>query len=161
MNILMILAGGSFRLGGQGNKRIGEPASFEGQKDKCLSHRKFADDLLARDSVNVDSLINTYTTQYDDSLKGWYPPGTILSFNKPFIDDDRLLNDALAMIEDFEKYEGILFVRIDLMLKPNFTDIFHLSDKITFSSLISKRYIWRLANRRPRIVQKIGTQFTG
>lgn len=132
---LFVLVGGSFRLGNQGNTIIGDDESFEEQRLACLSHTAFLDSIS--EEVDVNLLIVSYSTKFNDMLYEWYG-----KYNPKFV----LLNDMIGGKNLFyraleeTKYlvdkDFVFFQRIDIILKKPFKDkIFFPLDKIMFSSV--------------------------
>jgi len=134
--VLIIMVGGTFRLGGRFSLQIGEEDAFDDQKLAAESHMKFRDLLRTKYDTEAEFLLNTYSTKFDEQLRSWYPPESRAYFlNGPMVQYDNLLNDAVAKASDstfFEKYSAVIFIRIDLFLKPEFFDHFKLFDKLTF-----------------------------
>jgi hypothetical protein len=89
---------------------------------------------------DVDTIINTYHSTYENNLSKWYNPYDIL-FNKinkniKSVDGrDKLIQTSIKNIKNLSTndYDFILFIRIDLFLKPDFYKILNIkSEKIQF-----------------------------
>lgn len=145
MRFLFIYIGESYRKGGQYSRTRGHPESVQGQETACVSHMAFMAHLLSEHIASrCDVIINTYTTLYDNDLKAIYAPWTINSkFNDNVVGYTSLFLDSLSMIRDnLNDYHYVMFIRIDLYLKPLFTSKFveyykkkRLTNSITYSSV--------------------------
>jgi len=152
MNGLIILLGESFRLGTQGTRNIGNPESYTGQINACDSHIKFIEDITQKFNMNNMSVfISSYDTQYSKLLIDKYKKYLIwYNLNTKLIGLANLFNNSINMITNITKYDFILHIRIDLFLKPYFTDIFNpKSNMILFSSICWKRD--STTNGHPRV----------
>jgi len=144
MNGLIILLGGSFRLGNQGTINNGDPRSFTGQIQACDSHIKFIEDIIEKFNMNkISVFISSYHTQYSKFLIGYNLNTKLIGFN-------HLFNSSINLITNITNYDFILNIRIDLFLKPYFTDIFNPnSNMILFTSICWKK--WCITNGHPRV----------
>ena len=133
MKGLVIFSGGSFRLGGQGNTSIGEPMSYKQQIEAAQSHIRFLRYL------DVDVRICTYSTQYDTELVSVYREYRPCVF---FVKGGLLGTNTLfyKCLDDIERYDYLLHIRIDLFLKEKFMEIFDPSwNTIRFPTICWKQ----------------------
>jgi len=138
MNGLIILIGESFRLGKQGTRNKGSKESYNEQIKACNSHIYFIEHIIKKFNMNSISLyISSYHTQFDNNLLSVYEKylighnlyGNLIGLNN-------LFHNSINKIENIEKYDFILYIRIDLFLKQPFVDIFNpLIDKILFPTI--------------------------
>lgn len=127
MNGLIIHLGESFRLGGQHTRNRGDEKSVDEQIKAANSHIHFITHIIDKYKLNSISVyISSYNTQYNDNLLQIYEKYLIGStFYEDVIGLNNLFHNALNNIENIEKYDFVLFIRIDLFLKPYFTEIFN------------------------------------
>ena len=135
-NSLLILFGESFRLGGQGNRNTGSKDSYEAQINAAKTHVDFIMNLKKK-NINMLVSINSYTTQYDEDLNKIYKD---VLYDKIYYNNllgqNKLIHNCLDRIDNINKFDFILCMRIDLFLKDKFTEIFNEnSDKILFPSI--------------------------
>jgi len=156
--VLVIMVGGVFRKGGHLGVEIGQVESIPEQKLASESHMRFKDFLKSSFDLDTEFLINTYSTELDDTLRSFYPADiTRFNFNTtPNLGYPKLLNDAVVQASrttPFEKYAAVVFIRIDLLLKDGFFSTFKLYDKLTvpFVETFTGYCMSFLANNRPRI----------
>jgi len=156
MSVLVILVGAAFRWGGQSNLSIGSSESFPDQKMACESHLDLARHLSSL-GLTTRFLVNSYTSQYDSVLKSWYPPDTTWRLHNPFKGYQWLLDDAVSSIPDdmLYTYTGILLIRIDLFVKPEFIAKFELYDKVMFPQATPRLYFEMTLNKRPTVSDMI------
>ena len=69
---LVLFIGESFREGGQFSRIRNTKDSFEKQQIASLSHIDFLNYIKINYSCNIDVIINTYSTIYENDLKYWY-----------------------------------------------------------------------------------------
>ena len=132
MKCTLIFSGASFRRGGQNTPIMGVPEAYSEQKEACESHVAFCKHF----GLDPTVIINTYRTRYTDELISWYSEHfrvTELIHEKP-IGYEALIKAAMSLVTDVES-EFILFVRIDILLKPKFLDVFSVRENLTFSSV--------------------------
>jgi len=152
--VLVIMVGGVFRKGGHLGVEIGQVESIPEQKLASESHMRFKDFLKSSEfDLDTEFLINTYSTELDDKLRSFYPSDiTRFNFNTtPNLGYPKLLNDAVVQASSttpFEKYEAVVFIRIDLFLKDGFFSTFKRYDKLTVPFVEG---VGNLPNKRPRI----------
>jgi hypothetical protein len=149
--ILIILTGATFRFGGQHNLDIGDEKSYDGQKEACLSHLRFAEHLETNYNMTSDFIFESYATPYQEDLRSWYPNNSQITFHQPFKSYPWLLNTAVSRISDIEQYSAVLFIRGDLFLKDGFVKAFKLFEKITFSFIVRKIHWLHGHNKRPKV----------
>ena len=142
---LIVLVGASFRYGGQGSKIKGVPESVDNQLHACMTHIKFATFLKDKYNIDVEFIIYSYTTQYDNLLKDLYTSNNckIFSvFENVLVGYNGLLrksNDIISKHYNILDYSFIHYIRIDLFLKDAFYENFRLSNRIRFPSICWKR----------------------
>ncbi len=126
MRCAVLLLGESFRLGGQGTRNRGSEESYSAQMAACQTHVAFFEHLKARHGFDgVDVYLTSYTTQFDDRLLEVY--GEYVkrhTFYDDVIELDNLYRNTLPSVVPREQYEFVLFLRVDLFLKPRFTEVF-------------------------------------
>ena len=132
---LLVFLGGSFRLGGQNNTSIGDPKSYEEQKQACMSHAAFCTHLENVHGVVPDVHINTYSTQFSGEMLQWYPSRETHIFHDRMLGYHGIIRDAVSRIQLEEEYEFVLFLRIDLFLKPDFFNVNVFDTRVCFSSV--------------------------
>jgi len=131
---LLLLYGESFREGNQGSRLRDTENSFHTQKIASDSHILFCKNIKNKYNIDMDILINTYDTKYESSLKSWYIDNNLTYMTNTELIGFKLVQNALDVI-DKDKYNFILFTRIDIYIKPQFYNIFNpYWDKIYFIS---------------------------
>ena len=146
----LILMGGSFRLGGQTSTSIGEAHSYAGQKEACLSHLAYCKHLENTLGVKPKIFINTYHSQYYDEMVQWYSSEypVVHRAHTTMMGYVGLMTDTLSHVSLEDDDEFVLFVRIDLLLKPAFFDV-TLGNELCFSSVCWTRF--HMHNGVPRV----------
>jgi hypothetical protein len=128
MKGLLMLLGESFRLGGQGTRSRGDDRSYPEQINACKTHIKLIEKMKGQ-GCDMDVILSSYTTKFDKNL---------LDIYNNYIVDYKFYNDCIGMHNLFhttlervntEKYDFILYIRVDLYLKDMFIDIFNPSWK--------------------------------
>lgn len=133
--LLIILLGESFRTGGQRSRTIGEDGSYAGQMDACQSHIRFFEQL----TDTPDVFISSYHTKFDEELLSVYEKYLIGSkLYDHVIGLDNLFHAAISE-NNLDKYDDVLYLRIDLFLKDHFSSIFKPSPMILFPTITWKR----------------------
>ena len=121
-----MLLGESFRFGGQGTRSRGEDVSYPEQINACKTHLKFIEALKTR-GCHMDISISTYTTKFNNDLINMYKDYLInANFYDNCIGIHNLFHSNLKNIHT-DKYDFIIYIRIDLFLKDKFIDIFNPS----------------------------------
>lgn len=136
---LLLLYGESFREGGQGDRTRDTSNSLNTQKIASDSHVSFCKHVKNKYNIDMEIVINTYDTKYENELKEFYTdidiPIINYISNPELIGWNNLVNNALKII-DRSKYDFILFTRMDIALKPYFLEIFNPEwNKIMFASI--------------------------
>ena len=134
----IIFIGETFRTGTQGTRIRGNPESYAEQITACKTHVKFMEDLQKKYNLEkVDAYIASYNTPYDKDLLSIYE-GRLAGkqyYPEP-IGPNTLYTNTLNSINLYD-YDFILFIRIDLYLKPEFTEVFDPTiNKILFPSVL-------------------------
>ncbi len=126
MNALVIFLGESFRSGGQGTRQRGHKDSFDEQINASKSHINFLNHINDKYKFNkLDVHIATYTTLFQNDLLSIYEPylNSKLLLDTP-IGLSKLFIDSLKIISNLYQYAFILYIRIDLLLRPQFEKIY-------------------------------------
>ena len=141
MEACIILSGESFRLGGQNNRNRDSDESYNEQINAAKSHVSFIKDLNNR-GINVDVYISTYETKFKNDLIKIYKDNLIhCDFYPDLIGQHALIHNAINKIQNIEKYNFLLNIRIDLFLKSRFLELFDQNwDKIMWPSICFKPY---------------------
>lgn len=130
---LLVLFGESFREGGQGTRLRDTENSYNPQKLACESHIEFCNYIKQIYNINMDILINTYDTKYENDLKSWYTNYNLSYMtNSELLGNNNIAQQALNTVNT-ENYDFVLITRIDILLKPYFFNIFNpYSNKVNF-----------------------------
>jgi len=133
---LICYYGGAFREGGNLSTLQDTAKGYDSQYYATQTHMKLKDSLNKK-GYDIDTMINTRSTMYKNDLYKWYNP-----FNALFNNIDKKVNGKNIMIKNAvyninnlnkDDYDFILFLRIDLFLKPDFFNILNIeSEKINF-----------------------------
>jgi hypothetical protein len=135
--ILLIISGESFRIGSQNSRVTGLNDSLKPQIEATSSHIKFIEFIKQKFNVDTDVHLLSYSTQYSQVLIDLYGKYLIqnkfydhyLSGRTELTNSDKILN-----IED--KYDSILVIRPDMLLKEFFFEIFDpFWDKIYYPTM--------------------------
>ena len=152
MNGLILFIGESFRLGNQGTRNIGSKESYSEQIKACESHIYFIKHIIQKFQLNsISVFISSYNTQFNNQLLSIYNNYLIGNiFYDNTIGLNNLFHKSLSKIEYTEKYDFILYIRIDLFLKEHFINVFNpFADIILFPTIC-----WVLCNKHinhPRV----------
>lgn len=130
---LLVLFGESFREGTQGTRLRDTENSYNPQKLACESHIEFCNYIKQIYNVNMDILINTYDTKYENDLKSWYTNYNLSYMTNPeLLGNNNIAQQALNTVNT-DNYDFVLITRIDILLKPYFFNIFNpYSNKVNF-----------------------------
>jgi len=129
------IIGESFRYGLQGSRVRGIPESFHEQELATKSQLAFFSKI--RDNIDIKIKLITYNTQYNDNLLEWFKSYDVESIiiDNP-IGYDNLFNQALFLTQKENDIDFIFFLRIDLILKEKFLEVFNSNyDKIIYPSI--------------------------
>jgi hypothetical protein len=154
---LLVYYGGSFREGNIGSTVSDTKYGYEAQKHASITHAKLKK-VLNQKGFQTDILINTRHTEYKDDLMNWYNPFNIILNNIPtkMHGKDYMIQSCIQNINKLDKneYQFILFIRIDLFLKPDFYKIINTeSNKIMFlANNYNPRDCKNSINKEPSIV---------
>jgi hypothetical protein len=137
--ILICYYGGSFREGKSGSSTQATDSGYSNQYYATQSHIKL-NKLFNERGYEVNTLIHTYHSKYEDELNKWYNPyGFIYNIINPKLASvkgrDNLISSTIKNIKNItpNNYDYVLFIRIDLFLKPEFFKILNIeTDKINF-----------------------------
>jgi len=137
--IAFIIRGEAFRKGSQGNRNHGTQYTYNEQKEACATHMKLVRRLETL-GYSVDVFIDTYSTQYDKDLEGWYS-GVLkkATFHKKHLESQaKLIEDSIKLMKSAQiDYDTALIVRMDLFLKDKFIDEYDPSvDTVQFVSVM-------------------------
>lgn len=139
MKCALVLLGESFRLGGQGSRNIGSHESFSGQMEASGSHLEFVRRMREGFGISTEIILNTYSTQFDEKLVEKYSSGTVVktNFNAQRIGLQGIFNQSCGLVsERLEGLDFVHFMRVDLILKRPFMDIFYPeTDRVLWPSV--------------------------
>jgi len=125
----VILAGASFRDGGQGSSNVDTENSINWQKEASDTHLKFFKKLKNVNNIELDLAISTYNTEHIKKLIDWYSAEhQLLNVNmrKNYHGLTNLLRTSYSQLDIKEQmYDFVLCLRIDLILKDTFIEIFN------------------------------------
>ncbi len=135
---LVCYYGGAFREGNIGSTISDTNYGYESQENTSKTHAKLKS-VLNEKGYQTDILINTRNTKYKDKLESWYNPFNIVinNLSNKIHGKDYMIQSTIENINKINKYDYdfILFIRIDLFLKPDFYKILNTEiDKISFLS---------------------------
>jgi hypothetical protein len=133
---LIVYYGGAFRDGNIGTTKHDTIYGYEAQERASITHSKLKK-VLNKKGYQTDILINTRTTKYTHKLEDWYSPFNMIinNLSERIHGKDFMIQSAIRNINKLDKnnYNFILFIRIDLFLKPEFYNVLDTeSDKINF-----------------------------
>ena len=160
---LICYYGGAFRDGHSGSSNHDTTNGFDSQFYSTQSHLKLTK-IMKEKGYNVDTIINTYHSTFENNLSKWYNPYEILlnKINKNIksVDGrDNLIRTSIKNIKSLSTndYDFILFIRIDLFLKPEFYKVLNIqSDKIQFlAHTQNKLYCGFTKEKDPEVVDLI------
>lgn len=126
MNGLILFLGESFRTGGQASRIRGNPDSYKGQMEACKTHIAFIEHIQEKYKMSrISVYISSYTTPYDTELLKIYEKYLIgQTYGEEGIGINNLFHNAIRNIDNIGQYDFILYMRIDLFLKPYFSQVF-------------------------------------
>jgi len=150
MKTLIIFLGESFRLGSQNNRNIGTPESYDGQMKAGESHNKFIRFLSDKNPNNkIEVFLATYNTPYYQDLKNYYEEFLVgENVYDNVIGYNNLFHETISKINT-DQYDIIISIRIDILLKDHFFDIFDINwetIRVTFNVWFKHK-----CGRHPRI----------
>jgi len=133
---LICYYGGAFREGNYGSTKSDTKYGYESQKNASITHEKLKT-VLQEKGYQTDILINTRITKYSNKLEKWYDPYDMIlnELSNKIQGPDQMIKSTINNINKLNKkdYKFILFVRIDLFLKPDFFDVLDTeTDKVSF-----------------------------
>ncbi len=133
---LICYYGAAFREGNIGSTLTDTKYGYNTQKNTSISHAKLKK-VLNEKGYQTDILVNTRKTKYENELESWYDPFSLVinKISNRIHGRDAMISSTIESINKINKdnYEFILFVRIDLFLKPDFFEVLDTeSDKINF-----------------------------
>lgn len=137
----ILLYGECFRLGGQGNRNRDTMESYSEQIKAAETHINLIKE-LEKKQVKTDIYISSYITKFENDLLNIYKDFIKgHQFHKNLLGQQALIASGIQLIEDYQKYEFILVIRIDLFLKDKFMEILNPQwDKILWPSICFKPY---------------------
>jgi hypothetical protein len=134
-NCLICYYGGGFRDGNMESTTQDTDDGYKNQEYASKTHIKLHN-ILKEKHINYDIIINTYDSKYIDKLTEWYKPDELIinKINKTIKSTDGRDNLITEICKKINKeYDFILFIRIDLFLKPDFYKVLNFdSNKIKF-----------------------------
>jgi hypothetical protein len=132
---LICYYGGAFREGHSGNSNQDTEKGFDSQFYSTQSHIKLTE-IMKEKGYDVDTIINTYHSIYEKDLTKWYNPYEILfdKLNRKIRSTDGRDNLIQASVSNIKRmtpdnYDFVLFIRIDLFLKPDFFKVLNIQSK--------------------------------
>lgn len=134
---LICYYGGGFRDGNMESTTQDTPNGYKNQEYASKTHMKLHK-MLKEKKINYDIIINTYNSKYIDKLNEWYNPNELIKNEinqsiKSTDGRDNLITEICKKINQKKEYDFILFIRIDLFLKPDFYKVLNFeSNKIEF-----------------------------
>ena len=142
MKLLFLILGGSFRKGNSQNRNYGIEESINGQITASNSHIEFIEFIKNKFNVEIDVIISTYSTNYDNILLDIYKEYLIENYFYKFNSESDLKGIHnlfhLAYKNHIENYDALFFFRIDIYLKKRLFDIFNpYSETILFPFIVS------------------------
>jgi hypothetical protein len=152
MNGLVIFIGESFRLGNQNSRNRGDEKSFDGQMQASNSHIDFISKIIDKYELNsVSVYISSYNTKYNADLLKIYEKYLIgTTFYDNVIGLNNLFQNSVKKIKNIENYDFVLYLRIDLFLKPYFTEIFNPKSNMILYPTICW-IMWNKVYNHPRV----------
>jgi hypothetical protein len=152
MNGLIIFLGESFRVGQQNTRNRGSKESYSEQIKASNSHITFIEHIIQKFQLNSISLfLSSYNTQYDNDLLTIYNKYLLgYKLYDNVIGLNNLFHNSINSIENIEKYDFILYIRIDLYLKQDFLNCFNP----TINMILFPTICWKHASRtgnHPRV----------
>lgn len=123
----IILYGESFRYGNYTTRIKGGPESFEEQILCAKNQMNFVKYIQEKYSLQIDIYIQSYTTQYDTELDLVYETNLKHSiYHKNLLGRFKLTNLGKNEIKKSGiDYKFIMFMRIDIILKDKFFEVFN------------------------------------
>jgi len=137
---LIVYYGGGFRDGPSQSIVQDTNGGYNNQFYSSKSHIKL-NKVLTSKGYDVDTLISSYHSKFEEQLKLWYNPYIDIILNtmevKRHSTDGRdfLIKSSIKNIKELpmEEYDFVLFIRIDLFLKKDFIEMLDLtSNKVMF-----------------------------
>lgn len=147
---LFLTIGAAFRMGGCGNQSVGDHKSYPEQKLASVSQVNFINFLESKYNINIEMIINSYTTQFDDELINWYGHHVIKYFFHPkLIGWSNIYKTAIDLIEN-QEYDFIFIHRIDIVLKSHLKNVINIkSQKVTFPAKVHWWWLGKDGRHRP------------
>ena len=157
---LIVYYGGAFRDGNIGTTKHDTIYGYDAQERASITHSKLKK-VLNKKGYQTDILINTRTTKYTHKLEDWYSPFNMIinTLSEKIHGKDFMIQSSIKNINKLDKneYDFILFIRIDLFLKPEFYNVLDTeSDKINFlANNYNPKNCNHIINKNPEIVDLI------
>ena len=140
----LVLIGESFRTGAQHSRIKGEDGSSADQIEACRTHVDFIKHMKQQWNYDCDLYIHTYSTKFDQDLHDVYA-----AINAPIAEtyltqmcthsmNCHVHRAVQCITGDWETYDFVWFMRIDLYLKPHLEKIVsteQLCTKILYTSM--------------------------
>lgn len=144
MRLLFLIAGGSFRKGSSQNRNYGveDTEVYNNQIKIAKRHMEFLNHIKHKYNIEIDIVLSTYSTSYDNDLISIYKNNIVGEYIYPFNNGMGLKGIHnlfhLAYKNHLNNYNGIFFFRVDIFLKQKLFDIFNpFSKKILFPFIVS------------------------
>jgi hypothetical protein len=151
MKGLLLLYGESFRLGGRGTRNRGSTESYGEQMKSAKTNVEFIEHLKCVHDCQMDVCISSYDTKFNNDLNAAYSDYLIFSdYYLDVIGTNQIVQKCIQKIENINKYDFVLILRIDICLKEEFIRIFTPKwDKIMFSFVCYKPH--HISGGHPRV----------
>lgn len=146
--LALIIRGEAFRKGGQGNRDDGMSESYDEQKAACNTHLELIHK-IEQQGYEVDVYINSYNTQYNNEILGWY--GKYVKdyrfHEQKLANQMELIKNAIEMIHDkLNTYDTLLIIRIDIYLKERFIKEYNADNNTVQIPFV----LWSLNYKTPK-----------
>lgn len=132
---IFCITGASFRQGLQGTKLRGTNESFYEQELATKSQLAFFSRL--KDKIDIKIILITYSTPFVNNLKDWFKDYDVefIVLDEP-IGYDNLYKESLSLTQKETNVDFIFYMRIDLILKEKFYEVFDIdTQKITYPTI--------------------------
>jgi hypothetical protein len=145
MKFAFCLIGQPFRKGSNQEATSGHSDSYNAQVEAIETHNIF----IERQDVECDVFLNVESTQYNDTLKKLYGNYKVTSIFRDGIKSQtieegvknrKIQMDQLVSKIDRNNYDYIVFLRIDIFLKPYFIEKFYFTDNIKFLFITESQF---------------------
>lgn len=153
----LIIRGEAFRKGHQNNRDDGQAESYDEQKEACATHMALVRRIESL-GYKVDIYIDSYHTQYNDTLLEWYGANVKDSqfHTTKFASQNMLIKDSLEMLKDeLDSYDALLILRMDLFLKERFINEYNPDTRTVQFPFNTWTIMKRTPGGNPRVADTI------